>query len=213
MVILTTFDADSLLSKLPTYVQMGVGLRLYNAGYSRIQLQLLLFWDFNTMNLMVLHSAQVICTPYKYTSTTNLHRRMVQTNACCEKSNLYKTITLQLRSRLTTLVPDMIENLVLFFFATSGLSAPTTDAGSNDCYPTKELKTAKYDDLRFDDGGFNPIPPHYYGLSYTAFQVDQYDGWFPPTSGNQTAVAYGGSGNFSVPNSYCFTLFHLPHYR
>ncbi|KAH4016781.1 hypothetical protein HBH70_233370 [Parastagonospora nodorum] len=91
--------------------------------------------------------------------------------------------------------------LALLFLVSSGLSAPTSDASTNDCHPTKELKTAKYDDLRFDDGGFNPIPPHYYGLSYTAFQVDQYDGWFPPTSGNQTAVAYGGSGNFSVPDS------------
>jgi hypothetical protein len=86
------------------------------------------------------------------------------------------------------------------------LAAPTADVSSHDCYPTRELNVAKYDDLSFNDGGFSPIPPHYYGLSYTAFQVDQYDGWFPPTSGNQTAIAYGGSGNISIPDSYSLRL-------
>ncbi|KAF1954219.1 hypothetical protein CC80DRAFT_526903 [Byssothecium circinans] len=64
----------------------------------------------------------------------------------------------------------------------------------------KETKIARYDDLPFTEGSFNPIPPHYYGLSYFTFQVDQYDGFIPPTSGNQTAMAFGGSGNISIPD-------------
>ncbi|KAF2646700.1 hypothetical protein P280DRAFT_416215 [Massarina eburnea CBS 473.64] len=69
------------------------------------------------------------------------------------------------------------------------------------CKPTKETKIAKYDDLPFTEGNFNPIPPHYYGLSYFTFQVDQYDFWIPPTSGNQWTMAFGGSGNISIPDS------------
>ncbi|OAL46983.1 hypothetical protein IQ07DRAFT_590461 [Pyrenochaeta sp. DS3sAY3a] len=55
----------------------------------------------------------------------------------------------------------------------------------------------------------NPIPPHYYGLSYTTFQVDQYDGFIPPTSGNQWTMAFGGSGNISIPDSPPKSTFDL----
>jgi hypothetical protein len=72
---------------------------------------------------------------------------------------------------------------------------------SSGCKPTKESKLAQFDDLPFNDGSASPIPPHYYGLSYSTFQVDQYDGFIPPTSGNQWAMAYGGSGNISIPDS------------
>jgi hypothetical protein len=73
-------------------------------------------------------------------------------------------------------------------------------ASSNYCSFNKETKTAKYDDLPFVEPGPNPIPPHYYGLSYITFQVDQYDGFIPPTSGNQWIMAFGGSGNISIPD-------------
>ncbi|KAH8699348.1 hypothetical protein GQ44DRAFT_665587 [Phaeosphaeriaceae sp. PMI808] len=87
--------------------------------------------------------------------------------------------------------------LILLYFASIGLTVPTADSS---CYPTREPKVANYDDLPFVEPGPNPIPPHYYGLSYTTFQVDQYDGWIPPTSGNQWAMAFGGSGNISIPD-------------
>jgi hypothetical protein len=77
------------------------------------------------------------------------------------------------------------------------IAAPATDG----CKPIKEDKIARFDDLPFNEGSFNQIPPHYYGLSYTTFQVDQYDGFIPPTSGNQWAMAFGGSGNISIPDS------------
>ena len=38
-----------------------------------------------------------------------------------------------------------------------------------------------------------------YVAKYDDFQVDQYDGWIPPTSGDKVAMSFGGSGNFSVP--------------
>ncbi|KAF2490841.1 hypothetical protein BU16DRAFT_469932, partial [Lophium mytilinum] len=59
----------------------------------------------------------------------------------------------------------------------------------------------QYDDLPWIEGSYNPIPPHYYGLSYTTFQVDHYDGFIPATSGNQSAMAFGGSGNITIPDS------------
>jgi hypothetical protein len=83
------------------------------------------------------------------------------------------------------------------------LAASTADANNYYC-PNRELKVAKYDDLPFVEPGPNPIPARYFGLSYATFRVDQYDGWIPPTSGNQTAMAFGGSGNISIPNSYVF---------
>jgi hypothetical protein len=59
----------------------------------------------------------------------------------------------------------------------------------------------QFDDLTFNDGGFSPIPPHYYGLSYFTFQVDQFDGFIQAASGNQWAMSYGGSGTISIPDS------------
>jgi hypothetical protein len=69
------------------------------------------------------------------------------------------------------------------------------------CRPSQKTYTAQYDDLPFNEGNPNPIPNPYNGLVYTLFQVDQYDGFIPPTSGNQWTMAYGGSGNMSVPAS------------
>jgi hypothetical protein len=68
------------------------------------------------------------------------------------------------------------------------------------CKPTETSFVARYDDLPLQEPGYNPIPPHYYGLSYTTFQVDQYDGFIPPTSGSQWTMAFGGSGNISIPD-------------
>lgn len=76
------------------------------------------------------------------------------------------------------------------------VSAPTTET----CRPCTEMKVARYDDLLFSEPAPSPIPPHYFGLNYTLFQVDQYDGFIPPTSGNQWTMAYGGSGNISIPS-------------
>lgn len=92
-------------------------------------------------------------------------------------------------------------SLALLVVASVVLAAPTADSDSTKCHPDKAYKVARYDDLPFNEPGPTPIPPHYYGLSYITFQVDQYDGWIPPTSGNQTAIAFGGSGNITVPDS------------
>lgn len=78
---------------------------------------------------------------------------------------------------------------------------PSAEATAQ-CTPSRTTYTAQYDDLPFTEPGPNPVPPHYYGLSYTTFQVDQYDFFIPPTSGNQWAMAFGGSGNISIPDSY-----------
>jgi hypothetical protein len=91
---------------------------------------------------------------------------------------------------------------LLITLALSVFAAPVADDTEKGCYPIRETKIARYDDLPFVEPGTNPIPPHYYGLSYITFQVDQYDGFIPPTSGNQTAMAFGGSGNITIPDSY-----------
>jgi hypothetical protein len=85
--------------------------------------------------------------------------------------------------------------LSLVFSFGVALSEPTT----NTCRPTINTKIAQYDDLPFNEPGPSPIPLHYFGLDYALFQVDQYDGFIPPTSGNQWTMAYGGSGNISIP--------------
>jgi hypothetical protein len=99
---------------------------------------------------------------------------------------------------LGTLPLTMIFLRVIFRpTALIALAASAADANNYYC-PNRELKIAKYDDLPFVD------PARYFSLSYTTFQVDQYDGWIPPTSGNQMAMAFGGSGNISIPNPYVF---------
>jgi hypothetical protein len=92
----------------------------------------------------------------------------------------------------------MLARIAAFcFLACFTIAAPA----KHGCKPTKEAKVARFDDLSFNEGSMNPIPPHYYGLSYFTFQVDQYDGFIPPTSGNQWTMAFGGSGNISIPDS------------
>lgn len=86
----------------------------------------------------------------------------------------------------------------LFPFIPLALTAPLAD--DLVCKPIRTTYTARYDDLPYVEPGPNPIPPHYYGLSYFTFQVDQYDHWIPPTSGNQWTMAFGGSGNISIPD-------------
>jgi hypothetical protein len=85
----------------------------------------------------------------------------------------------------------------------AALSAPTTES----CRPCVDRKIARYDDLPFSEPGPSSIPTHYFGLNYTLFQVDQYDGFIPPTSGNQWTMAYGGSGNISIPSD---SYVHFP---
>lgn len=84
-----------------------------------------------------------------------------------------------------------------FLFAAVAVADITTDS----CKIIRELKTASFDDLNFYEGDASPIPPHYLGLSYFNFQVDQFDGFIPATSGNQTIIAYGGTGDIMVPDS------------
>lgn len=59
---------------------------------------------------------------------------------------------------------------------------------------------AKYDELHWEEPyeTGNPIKSNYKGLDYATFQVDQWDGFINPSSGNQYAMAFGGSGNISV---------------
>lgn len=90
---------------------------------------------------------------------------------------------------LVTIVPLLV----------AAFAAPVAD--NYGCRPSRKTYVAQYDDLPFVEPGPNPIPSPYNGLSYTTFQVDQYDGFIPPTSGNQWTMAFGGSGNMSVPNS------------
>jgi hypothetical protein len=94
-----------------------------------------------------------------------------------------------------------ISILSLSSFIAASWAAPTVDSVIRSCYPTQSTKVARYDDLPFVEPGPNPIPSPYLGLSYTLFQVDQYDGFIPPTSGNQWTMAFGGSGNFSIPTT------------
>ena len=77
----------------------------------------------------------------------------------------------------------------------------TPVANNGYCRPSQKTYVAQYDDLPFVEPGANPLPSPYNGLTYTTFQVDQYDGFIPPTSGNQITMAFGGSGNISVPAS------------
>ncbi|KAH7135147.1 hypothetical protein B0J11DRAFT_564554 [Dendryphion nanum] len=88
----------------------------------------------------------------------------------------------------------------LFSLVSNILAAPFPDENYGEILKRKTY-TAKYDDLAFIEPGPNPIPAGYNGLEYTTFQVDQYDGFIPPTSGDKVAMAFGGSGNFSVPAS------------
>jgi hypothetical protein len=89
------------------------------------------------------------------------------------------------------------------------LGAAIASPMPEDCKTVHTPYVAKYDDLPFNEGSMNPIPPHYYGLSYITFQVDQYDGFIPPTSGNQWAMAFGGSGNITIPDSPPNQVFSL----
>jgi hypothetical protein len=64
--------------------------------------------------------------------------------------------------------------------------------------PTSMPMSVGFDDLPFNEGSDNPIPRPYNALTYYLFQVDQYDGFIPPTSGNQWAIAYGDSGRIRI---------------
>jgi hypothetical protein len=67
---------------------------------------------------------------------------------------------------------------------------------------------AKYDELHweepFETG--NPIPPGYKDLDYSIFQVDRYDGFIIPDSGQQYAMSFEGRGNISVHDTYSSPL-------
>ncbi|KAF2269521.1 hypothetical protein CC78DRAFT_564775 [Lojkania enalia] len=79
----------------------------------------------------------------------------------------------------------------------------------NYCRSTRKTYTAQYDDLPFIETGSNPLPNPYRYLTYTAFQIEQYDGFIPPTSGNQWTMAFGGSGNISLFDPSPKTSFQL----
>ncbi len=98
------------------------------------------------------------------------------------------------------MLSSLATSLVLL---TVALAAPTPDNGY--CYPSRENKVAQYDDLPWVEGQRNPIPTPYLGLDYNIFQVDRNDGFIPPTSGDQWTMAFGGSGNISVPDRYATT--------
>ena len=85
-------------------------------------------------------------------------------------------------------------------FCLLGIIIPIFATPTSDYCKESHKYIARYDDLPFVEPGPNPIPSGYNGLSYTTFQVDQYDGFIPPTSGNQWTMAFGGSGNISVPD-------------
>jgi len=91
----------------------------------------------------------------------------------------------------------MLITFATLLLACLAVAAPEETA----CNATKEAKVARFDDLSVIDGSMNQIPPHYYGLSYFTFQADQFDGFIPPTSGDKWAMAFGGSGNISIPDS------------
>lgn len=87
---------------------------------------------------------------------------------------------------------------ILVTLVSATFATPIADDGYGG-RPSQKTFVAKYDDLPFVEPGANPIPAGYNGLDYNNFQVDQYDGWIPPTSGDKVAMSFGGSGNFSVP--------------
>ncbi|KAF2417674.1 hypothetical protein EJ08DRAFT_654459 [Tothia fuscella] len=93
-----------------------------------------------------------------------------------------------------------MQKLLTIIIACIGVNAAlSTDGGY--CKPTLTDYVVKYDDLPWVEGSFNPISPHYYGLSYITFQVDQFDGFIQPASAKQYAMTFGGSGNITIPDS------------
>ncbi|KAF1918802.1 hypothetical protein BDU57DRAFT_120891 [Ampelomyces quisqualis] len=99
--------------------------------------------------------------------------------------------------------------LTLFFSACNALDLPTADSTSAGYCPVYEYNVARYDNLPFWEGAYNPVPPFYYGLSYSTFQVDRDDGFIRAISGNQATMAFGGSGNISIPDSASKQTFDL----
>ncbi|KAF2197138.1 hypothetical protein GQ43DRAFT_475703 [Delitschia confertaspora ATCC 74209] len=90
-----------------------------------------------------------------------------------------------------------MKSILFLPLVTLSLAAPLEE---RKCKPTCTSYVANYDDLPFNDGSANPINL-YNNLNYTTFQVDAYDGFIPPTSFSNWAMAFGGSGNISVPKS------------
>lgn len=90
----------------------------------------------------------------------------------------------------------------LIFLASNAVAAPTADgtiAPAGYC-PVAEHHVARFDNLPFWDKTYNAIPKYYGDLNFWDFQVhrDSAGGVIRAISGDQTAVAYGGSGSISI---------------
>ncbi|KXX76425.1 hypothetical protein MMYC01_200179 [Madurella mycetomatis] len=90
-------------------------------------------------------------------------------------------------------------------FLAVGLATPVRHPSQGHAICLKSYE-AKYDELHWEEPveTGNPIPNDYKGLDYNIFQVDQFDGFMNPASGSQYAMAFGGSGNISVHDTYGF---------
>jgi hypothetical protein len=66
----------------------------------------------------------------------------------------------------------------------------------------------QYDELHWEEPfkTGNPIPRGYKDLDYGSFQVDRYDGFIIPDSGQQYAMSFEGRGNISVHDTYSSPL-------
>ncbi|KAK0619138.1 hypothetical protein B0T14DRAFT_518616 [Immersiella caudata] len=69
---------------------------------------------------------------------------------------------------------------------------------------------AKYDELLWKEpiDGPNLIPLNYKGLDYSIFQVDRYDGFIMPASGNQYAMSFEGRGNITAHSRHTTITLH-----
>ena len=69
----------------------------------------------------------------------------------------------------------------------------------HDCNKHFRNHVARFDNLTFTQGSTNNIGMNE-GLNYTTFQVGQGE-TIKPVSGKNWAIAYGGSGNISIPST------------
>ncbi len=72
-------------------------------------------------------------------------------------------------------------------------------APKHDCPKQFRNHVTRFDNLTFTQGSANPIGMNE-GLNYTNFQVGEGE-TIKPVSGQKWAIAYGGSGNISIPTT------------
>jgi hypothetical protein len=126
-------------------------------------------------------------------------------------SGLLQTISIvnELLSKILNELINMISLLfTLIYLASNAVAGPTADGTIKPAgyCPVSEFYIARFDNLRFYEKTYNPIPEYYNDLTFWNFQVHRDNGFIPAVSGDKTANAYGGSGSISIPDSYSHLL-------